>query len=240
MIIASKDVRWALLTVVLAVVGCGGDDDSSPTAASTTAVQPVSAQPTSPVAPTPNAEEAPTEDERLVLEGAPGAAATVGAKYSFKPTVVDAESRTLTFEIANKPSWATFSKATGQLEGTPKFGDVGTTANIVIQVGDGEDFATLPVFSITVPPQGFGSATLSWSPPTQNTDGSQLRSLGGYKIFWGSAANKLSNSITVENAGVARYVVENLAPGNYFFAMTAFDRKGTESARSTVASKTII
>lgn len=246
----SKDFRWTLLSVVLAVVGCGGgggDDSSSasanPTSAAVAAALPASPPPSAnaPVEPTQTQEsQAVDENDPLVLEGAPGKAATIGAKYAFKPTVVDAQGRTLSFDIANKPAWATFSKSTGQLEGTPSHNDVGTSADIVIQVSDGENFATLPVFSITVPPQAFGSATLSWTPPTQNVDGSQLKSLGGYKIYWGAAADKLSNSITVKSPGVARYIVENLGPGQYFFAMTAFNAQGVESAKSAVASKKII
>lgn len=239
----SKDARWALLAVALAVVGCGGgDDESAANASSVSSLQPTSANPATiaHVAPGASNTTVPTDDEPFSVEGRPGTAATVGATYSFKPTVVAADRRSLTFDIANKPAWATFSRTTGQLSGTPSINDVGIVANIVIQVADGENFATLPTFSITVPAQSFGSATLSWLPPTGWSDGSQSRILGGYKIYYGASAVELSNSITVKNGGIARYVVENLTPGEYFFAITAFDQTGTESARSAVGSTTII
>jgi hypothetical protein len=235
----SKDIRWAVLSLVVALVGCGSDEDSTPNAAAISSL-PLHAQPTASAPDAAPSAPAAIADQPLAVEGRPGTAATVGATYSFKPTIRDADGRSLSFDIANKPDWATFSKATGQLSGTPSTNDVGTNADIVIQVADGEDFATLPTFSITVPAPSVGSATLSWSPPTQYSDGSQLLALGGYKIYYGSSADELSNSITVQNGGIARYVVENLTPGKYFFAMTVFDQTGTESARSPVGSKAII
>jgi hypothetical protein len=57
---------------------------------------------------------------------------------------------TLTFSVQNMPSWATFSTATGELQGTPASANVGTFANIVISVSDGKTSAALVPFSIAV------------------------------------------------------------------------------------------
>lgn len=84
------------------------------------------------------------------IAGAPGTSATVGKQYTFSPTADDAEDDNLTFDITNKPSWATFTPATGQLRGTPPTGSEGTTSGIVISVSDGEFSAALPAFSLTV------------------------------------------------------------------------------------------
>ena len=84
-----------------------------------------------------------------------------------------------------------------------------------------------------------GSATLSWTPPTTNTDGSPLTNLAGYKVYWGTSQGNYSNSVTLNNAGLSMYVVENLTPGTWFFVATAFNSAGTESSFSSVASKTI-
>ena len=45
---------------------------------------------------------------------------------------------------------------------------------------------SLPAFSITVTQVGLGSMSLSWTPPTQNTDGSALTDLAGYKLYYGT------------------------------------------------------
>jgi hypothetical protein len=242
MMIGTKDCRWALLAVVLAIVGCGGDDDadSVATAAQESLSTASLGTPASQTTETASNPPSTTATEALIVQGVPATAASIGTIYSFRPTVVDAAGTKLTFEIANKPKWATFSPTTGQLQGTPTNADVGTNKNIVIQVTDGRNFTTLPVFSITVPPVALGSATLAWSPPTQYTSGSQLASLRGYKIYWGTAADNLSNSKTIENAGLTRYVVENLAPGKYYFVMTALDPSGIESSHSALTTKTII
>ena len=44
-----------------------------------------------------------------VIGGTPPTAAVAGQTYSFQPTASDPNSKTLTFSIANAPSWATFS-----------------------------------------------------------------------------------------------------------------------------------
>ena len=85
-----------------------------------------------------------------VISGTPGSTATVGATYAFTPKASDANGQTLTFRIANKPGWATFSTSTGRLSGTPKSTHIGTYSGIVISVSDGIATRSLPTFSIKV------------------------------------------------------------------------------------------
>ena len=73
-----------------------------------------------------------------------------GSAYTFRPTASDADGDTLTFAIANRPAWATFNTATGQLSGTPTSASAGTYSNIVISVSDGKASAALAAFAITV------------------------------------------------------------------------------------------
>jgi len=80
---------------------------------------------------------------------------------------------------------------------------------------------------------------LSWSPPTQNTDGSALTNLAGYRISYGRAANSLTQTATIANPGVSSYVIENLASGTWYFAVKAYTSSGSESALSNIASKSI-
>jgi hypothetical protein len=84
------------------------------------------------------------------ITGTPGTQATVGANYSFTPVGDDVDNDTLTYSITNKPTWATFTAATGALVGTPASNNVGTTTGIVISVSDGTASVSLPAFNLTV------------------------------------------------------------------------------------------
>ena len=42
-----------------------------------------------------------------------------------------------------------------------------------------------------------GSATLSWTPPTQNMDGTPLTNLAGYRVYWGTSLGDYPNSTTL-------------------------------------------
>jgi hypothetical protein len=173
------------------------------------------------------------------ISGSPPNAVMQGTAYSFTPTASDPDGDSLTFSITNKPSWATFNTSTGALQGTPAAADVGTTTGVVIGVSDGSLSASLPAFNVTVQAVATGSATLSWTAPTQNTDGSPLTDLAGYKIYWGTTQGTYPNSVTLANPGLTTYMVENLVPGTYYFVASAYNTAGMESTLSGVASKTI-
>jgi hypothetical protein len=180
-----------------------------------------------------------SQNRAPTISGAPSTVALPGTPYAFQPSATDADGDTLTYNVANAPSWATFSATTGRLEGTPTAGDVGTTSGIVITVSDGEATASLAAFSITVQALATGSATLHWASPTTNSDGSPLTNLSGFKIYWGPAPGTYPSSVSVDNPGLTSYVVGNLAPGTYYFAISAYNATGLESGLSNVASKTI-
>jgi hypothetical protein len=173
------------------------------------------------------------------ISGTPGTSVMVGTQYTFTPTASDPDGNTLTYSIANAPAWAAFNTATGQLSGTPGVQHIGATSGIVITVSDGTLSASLPAFTLTVQAVATGSATLSWTPPTTNTDGTPLTNLAGYKIYWGPTAGNYPNSVSLTNPGLTSYVVSNLVPGTYFFVATAVNSVGAESVFSAPASKTI-
>jgi Fibronectin type III domain len=106
-------------------------------------------------------------------------------------------------------------------------------------VSDGKTSVALAPFAITVADVSNGAASLLWTPPTQNTDGTTLTNLAGYRIVYGVAATQLTQTIQVANAGMSSYVVENLAPGTYYFAIRAYTSGGAESAESNVVSKIV-
>jgi hypothetical protein len=167
------------------------------------------------------------------ISGRPTGTATAGLAYSFRPTATDADGDTLSFSISNKPSWANFSRSTGRLSGTPTANDLGMHNNITISVSDGKETARLSPFAISVESTGSGTATLTWSPPTERTDGTSLGSgLAGYEIHFGQDSNSYSNRIKLNNPGLASYVVDNLSSGTWYFSVSAFDTSGQKSGMS--------
>ncbi|HVF18511.1 MAG TPA: putative Ig domain-containing protein, partial [Steroidobacteraceae bacterium] len=158
---------------------------------------------------------------------------------NFRPKAADADGDTLTYSVANKPAWASFNTTTGQLSGTPSSASVGTYSNIVISVSDGKASAALPAFAIAVNASSIGGATLSWTPPTQNIDGTALSDLAGYRIYYGTSATALTQMVQVSGVGVSTYVVENLSPSTYYFAVRAYTASGAESTNSNMVSKIV-
>lgn len=187
---------------------------------------------------TPSANHAPT------ISGTPAASDVVGSAYSFTPKASDSDGNQLTFSIQKKPSWATFSTVTGQLSGTPGSADVGTDSGIVISVSDGTLSASLPAFSIAVSAQatgttGTGTATVSWSPPTENTDGSPLSNLAGFEIYYGTSQASLTRIVQVAGSTVTSYTITGLTSGTWYFAVSAYNSSGLESSLSNIGSKII-
>ena len=182
-----------------------------------------------------------TSNRAPTISGSPAGSATVGTAYSFRPTASDPDGNTLGYSIQNRPSWATFNTSTGQLSGTPTAVNIGSYASIIISVSDGKASTALPAFSINVAdvPTSASGATLSWVPPTRNTDGSALTDLAGYLISYGASPTELVHAIQVANPGISTYVIDGMEPGAYYFAVRAYSSSGVQSSVSNVTTKTI-
>jgi hypothetical protein len=174
-----------------------------------------------------------------VIGGSPGTSASVGQSYTFTPTASDPDGNTLSFSVANLPAWATFNSANGTVTGTPAAAHVGTHSNIIITVNDGRVSTNLAAFAINVVAQSNGTALITWTPPTENTDGSTLANLEGFYVEYGRSADQLDQRIDVTNQGLTSYTVSNLASGTWHFAVVAYTNAGDTSALSNVATKTI-
>lgn len=83
------------------------------------------------------------------------------------------------------------------------------------------------------------SALVSWIPPLERTDGSALTDLAGYRVYFGRAPDALVRIIEIRNPGQTSQFIDNLEPGAWYFAVTAFSRDGLESEKSAIASKTV-
>lgn len=195
------------------------------------------------------------------IYGSPSTSVIATRYYGFQSWATDTDHKTVTYSIQNKPSWATFDTRYGHLYGIPSASNVGTYSNIVITASDGVSSAHLPAFAITVKSNGTsttsgggsgsgsgsgggttsstGSVTVSWTPPTQNTNGSALTNLAGYTINYGTNASDLSSEVKVSTTGVTSYVIDNLPAGTYYFGISAYSSAGESSSVSKVVSKTI-
>jgi hypothetical protein len=175
------------------------------------------------------------------ISGTPPTTDVAGNPYSFQPSASGASGATLAFSVQNKPTWASFSIASGQLYGTPASAQTGTYSNIVLSVSDGTNSSALPAFTITVTPATptTGNATLSWTPPTQNTDGSALSDLAGVIIYYGTSSANLSQSVQVAAPTQTSYTVSNLPSGTWYFGAVAYTTTGLQSAMSALTSAAI-
>jgi hypothetical protein len=88
-------------------------------------------------------------------------------------------------------------------------------------------------------PPAYGTASLNWTPVTQNTNGTLATDLAGYQIHYGTSPVALDDTIVAADPTVTSYVVTNLAPGTWYFAVGAYASDGTPGLLSNVASKTI-
>jgi hypothetical protein len=102
------------------------------------------------------------------------------------------------------------------------------------QASSSADNAALPSSSSSA-----GAVTLSWLPPTTNTNGTTLSDLAGYRIYYGQSPTAMTEVIDISNAGLTAYMVENLSAGTWYFAIKAVTTTGIESSLSNVASTTI-
>jgi hypothetical protein len=173
------------------------------------------------------------------ISGTPSTSVNVLTPYSFQPSASDPDGNTLTFSIQNLPAWASFNRPTGLLSGTPTATDIGTFSNIIISVSDGTASVSLPAFSLSVLQAATGSAMVSWTAPTANTDGSTLANLASYRVHYGRASTSLDQFVAVNNPGLTSYTVEGLGTGVWYFAVIAVNANGSESDLSNVAMKTV-
>lgn len=223
----SARLGWLVATALL-VSACGGGDGDGGSDATLAVAGTHGGIPSAPVNSVPR------------ISGAPSSVATAGSAYAFQPSASDPDGDAIEFQVSNKPAWASFDARTGQLTGTPSEADVGTYSGIVITASDGRATAALAPFSISVSSTQPGAATLTWLPPTENTDGSPIEDLAGYRIRYGRHPAELTELQSIPNPGISSAVVENLSRGTWYFTVTAYNTAGIESEYSNLAEKVIL
>lgn len=192
------------------------------------------------------------------ISGSPATQVTAGASYMLVPNAQDADGDVLAFTIENRPTWASFDTTTGKLSGTPGAEYAGTSSAIVISVSDGKASVALPPFTVTVvadttsvaapapapsvsePVMVDGKAVgLSWDVPALSMKGKPVADLAGYLIHYGTHADVLAYSIEVKGSGSNTFVVQDLEPGVYYFAVRAVTSNGTHSTLSNIITRKI-
>lgn len=110
-----------------------------------------------------------------------------------------------------------------------------TTAQSVNPFGSAANGAT------STPAPTTKSITLSWSPPTQNSDGSSLTNLAGYTLHYGTAPQDYTGSIEITSPTKTSYVLSdaNFPPGTYYFAISAYNARQVSSSFSGEVSVTV-
>lgn len=172
------------------------------------------------------------------IDGSPPLRTTVGTPYYFRPVAHDADGDMLSFSIRNKPAWAMHSTTSGALWGTPPPDAAGTYSDVTISVSDGKSVTALSPFNLTVAPAGATThtVTLRWSAPQQNTDGTTLVDLVGYRIFYGTDPARLARMLSVPGASIQSAELQDLASGTWYFAIRSVNKAGVTSELSTAVS----
>jgi hypothetical protein len=96
--------------------------------------------------------------------------------------------------------------------------------------------ATVAIGINPIPRSTNGAVTLSWSAPTENTDGSALTNLSGYNIYYGTSAYTMTSVVSVNAADAQSYVISDLSSGLWYFEITAVNLSGVESSPSGLVS----
>jgi hypothetical protein len=90
------------------------------------------------------------------------------------------------------------------------------------------------------PPPRNGSAKLSWTAPTQNSDGSKIADLAGYYIYYGTNPYALNQTVKVGDPGTTTYTLGSLQSGTtYYFSVVAYTATGIKGSASATVSTAV-
>jgi hypothetical protein len=85
-----------------------------------------------------------------------------------------------------------------------------------------------------------GQIKLTWDAPITNADGTPISYFGGnYVIYYGTSSRVYPLSVQLTDTGATVVHTLELPDGNYFFAVTAVNTLGNESAYSNEVNKIV-
>jgi hypothetical protein len=126
------------------------------------------------------------------------------------------------------------TSGTGTTSSTPPqtATDAGSTTT------SGSSTTTPPATSSTTTPPPASTTTsstvvtLGWVAPTQNSNGTPITDLAGYNIHYGTVSQDYTQVVSITNPSLSRYVLDSLASGTYYFAISSYNSQGVESPLS--------
>ena len=86
---------------------------------------------------------------------------------------------------------------------------------------------------------GSGSATVNWTAPTTNTDGTPLTNLAAFRVYYGTSSSSLTQVSEVNDISSSSTTISGLTPATWFFKVRAVNANQVESADSNVSSKAV-
>ena len=226
---SKKTLGTVTILLGLMLSACGGSGGSQSASSTTTGSGSTGTTTSTPVT-TPAAPP-------LSISGAPNRQVVANQPYWFRPTANDPNGAALKFGISNQPGWSDFNAITGEITGTPTVADVGVYRGVTVTVTAGTQMRAL-AFDVEVVQVGTSSVTLTWVPPTENSDGTPLTNLAGYRLRYGVQSGNYTSVINLANPGLATYVLSGLAKGTYYVVLSAYSQTGVESSYSNEATAT--
>ncbi|WNC71018.1 OmpA family protein [Thalassotalea psychrophila] len=186
------------------------------------------------------------------ISGTPVTVIAENDDYYFKPNSDDLDNDTLTFNIINMPSWATFDETTGELIGTPNFTHAGLYSDIEISVSDNSSTANLTTFDITVintnqPPTISGIAVsavaensyYSFTPTSDDLDNDPLSFAIINKPDWATfetSTGKISGTPSFTDAGTYSGIIISVDDDSEIVSLPAFSIEVTNTNRAPIAN----
>jgi hypothetical protein len=199
-----------------------------------------------------------TSTDSVTITGSPASSVQAGQAYNFQPSAKDSSGKALSFSVQNKPSWATFSIATGGLSGTPAVSQAGTYSKVVISASDGTASAALPAFAITVtnsivtpPPTISGSPTASvtagqsysFTPTAAGPSGDTLTFSITNKPGWASfnaSTGQLSGTPSSSSVGSYSNIGISVSDGSQSASLPAFSIAVAAAQTATAGAPVVL
>ena len=95
------------------------------------------------------------------------------------------------------------------------------------------------LFSLYPPDSYAGSASISWTAPTTNEDGSSVEGLAGFNIYRSTVKGGPYTKVSTEGATTLSKTITGLSVGTYYFVATAFNQWAKESKYSNEISRVV-
>jgi hypothetical protein len=130
------------------------------------------------------------------------------------------------------------SAATASTGSSSQTGSVSSGGSVVSTPSDGGSQTGTVSNGSTGSSPAAKTVNLQWQAPTENSDGTPLTDLKGYKIHYGTESQTYTGEISVDNPTVTTFLVDTLGAGKYYFAVGAYNRSGAESPLSDEVTAT--